>query len=101
MRDVVFGSNSRGACIQYVFAPSAAIERGCSIGANHAQNCRLTGSGLTTGVATAGFRQSEHVSTSALRLLFIGRASLNIVNAAPNLDHRRDRLRLPGSSQLA
>jgi hypothetical protein len=77
--------------------PRAAIERGCSIGANHAQNGRLTGSGLTAGVATAGFRQSEHVSTSGLHQLFIARALLNIGNAAPNLDHRRGPLRLPGS----
>jgi len=38
MRAVVFSSNSRSACIQYASSPSAAIERGCSIGAIHAQN---------------------------------------------------------------
>jgi hypothetical protein len=31
-------SNRRSACIQHASAPAAAIERGCSIGANHAQN---------------------------------------------------------------
>ncbi len=56
MRAVVFSSNSRSACIQYASPPSAAIERGCSIGANHAQNCRMTSSDLTTRVAIARFR---------------------------------------------
>ena len=56
MRAVVFGSNSRSASIQYAYPPSAAIERGCSIGANHAQNCQLTNSDLTARVAIARFR---------------------------------------------
>jgi hypothetical protein len=56
MTAVVFSSNSRSASIQYASPPSAAIERGCSIGANHAQNRRLTSSGPTTRVAIARFR---------------------------------------------
>jgi hypothetical protein len=35
--------------------PRPAIERGCSIGANHAQNCQPMSSGLTTRVAIARF----------------------------------------------
>jgi hypothetical protein len=100
----MFGSISRR-CVHSIrtmhLSPRAVIERGCSIGANHAQNCRLTSSGLKTSVATAGFRQSEHVSTSGLHQLFIGRSLLNIGNAAPNFNHRRGPLRLPGSSDLA
>jgi hypothetical protein len=53
---VVFGSNSRGACIQYASSPSAAIERGCSIGANHAQNYRLTSWEPKARAANARFR---------------------------------------------
>jgi hypothetical protein len=41
---------------QYAFASSAAIEHGCSIGANHAQNGLLTNSGIATRVAMAQFR---------------------------------------------
>jgi hypothetical protein len=37
MSAVVFSSDSRSASIQYAASPSAAIERGCSIGVNHAQ----------------------------------------------------------------
>jgi hypothetical protein len=42
MRAVVFRSNSRSADTQYASPPSPAIERGCSIGANHAQTVSLT-----------------------------------------------------------
>src|SRR6202035_5683399 len=56
MRAVLCGSNGGGACMQYASSPSAAIERGCSIGANHAQNCQLTSSDLATRVAIARFR---------------------------------------------
>jgi hypothetical protein len=56
MRAVVFSSNSRSACIQDASPPSAAIERGCSIGANHAQSRRLTSSYPTTRVAIARSR---------------------------------------------
>jgi hypothetical protein len=35
------------ACIQHASSPSAAIERSCSIAANHAQNCLLTSSQKT------------------------------------------------------
>jgi len=38
MRPVVFRSNSDSACVQYVCPVVAAIEYGCSIGANPAQN---------------------------------------------------------------
>jgi hypothetical protein len=39
--------------IQYAFSLRTAIERGCSIGANHAQNRQLTSSHLNTRVAIA------------------------------------------------
>ena len=76
MRAVVFSSNSRSACIQYASSPSAAIERGCSIGANHAQNCQLTSSDLTTRVAIARFR--------IIRARFNKRST----QAFPKADHR-------------
>jgi hypothetical protein len=38
MKAVLFGSNNYSAFIHCASLPSAAIERGCSIGANHAQN---------------------------------------------------------------
>ena len=56
MRAVVFSSNSHSACMQYASPPSAAIERGCSIGANHAQYCQLTNPDLATRAAIARFR---------------------------------------------
>src|ERR1700722_9119048 len=74
MRAVVFGSNSYSACIQYAFPPSTAIERGCSIGANHAQNCQLTSS--TTRVAIARFR------------LVRARFNKRSPQAFPKADHR-------------
>jgi NADH:ubiquinone reductase (H+-translocating) len=40
----MFSSNIGGACIQYAARPPVAIERGCSIGANHAPNGRSTNS---------------------------------------------------------
>jgi hypothetical protein len=55
-RVVVSGPNSHGACSDYASQLSTAIERGCSIGANHAQNRHLTSSDLTPGVAIARFR---------------------------------------------
>src|SRR6266849_9078878 len=76
MRAVVFSSNSRCACIQYASSPSAAIERGCSIGANHAQNCQLTSSDQTTRVAIARFR--------IIRARFDKRST----QAFPKADHR-------------
>jgi hypothetical protein len=79
MRAVVFSSNSRSACIQYASSPSPAIERGCSIGANHAQNCPLTISDLTTRrVAIAQFR--------IIRARFNKRST----QAFPKADHRSD-----------
>jgi hypothetical protein len=75
MRAVVFGSNSRGTCIQYAFPPSATIERGCSIGANHAQNIELTSSDQTTRAAIARFR--------IIRARFNKRSTL----AFPKADH--------------
>ncbi len=41
------------AWIQYALLPATAIVRGCSTGANHAKNCRLTSSDLKTRVAIA------------------------------------------------
>ena len=76
MRAVVFSSNSRSACIQYAFSLPAVIERGCSIGANHAQNCQLTSSALTTRVAIARFR--------IIRARFNKRST----QAFPKADHR-------------
>jgi hypothetical protein len=99
MRAVVFSSNSRSACIQYASSPSAAIERGCSIGANHAQNCQLTSSDLATRVVIARFR--------IIRARFNKRST----QALPKADHRsniRDAplpylglLRLLGSGRFA
>jgi hypothetical protein len=43
-------------CIQHASPPSAAIERGCSIGANCAQNCQRTIPDPATRVAIARFR---------------------------------------------
>ena len=76
MRAVVFGSNSRNACVEYASLVSATIERGCSIGANHAQNSQLTSS--TTHAAFARFR--------------IIRAGFNKHSAPafPKADHRCD-----------
>jgi hypothetical protein len=76
MRAVVFSSNSCSACIQHASSPSAAIERGCSIGANHAQNCQLTSSDLTTRVAIARF--------TIIRARFDKRST----QAVPKTDHR-------------
>jgi hypothetical protein len=72
----MFSSNSRGAYIQYASPPSAAIERGCSIGANHAQNCRLASSDLTTRVAIAQFR------------IICARFNKRSTQAFPKADHR-------------
>src|SRR5712672_1112734 len=76
MRAVVFSSNSRSACIQYASPPSAAIEHGCSIGANHAQICQLTSSDLKTRIAIARFR--------IIRARFNKRST----QAFPKADHR-------------
>jgi hypothetical protein len=89
-------------CIQYASPPSAAIERGCSIGANHAQNCRLTSSGLTTHVAIARF--------GIIRACFNKRSTQvfpkaehrsNIRNAPLQFEYRRDLLRLLGGGRFA
>jgi hypothetical protein len=68
--------------------PRATIERGCSIGANHAQNCRLTRSDPTTRVATARF--------GIIRARFNKRST----QAFPKADHRSDirNAPLPGSN---
>jgi hypothetical protein len=58
--------------------PRAAIERGCSIGANHAQNRQLTRSDLKTRAAIARFR--------IMRAGFNKRAT----RAFPKADHRLD-----------
>ncbi|WP_334538674.1 hypothetical protein [Bradyrhizobium sp. AZCC 2230] len=52
MRPVVFRSNSDSACVQYVCPVVAAIEYGCSIGANPAQN-----NWLSRLVTPASFRE--------------------------------------------
>src|SRR6266849_9851955 len=76
MRAVVFSSSSRSACIQHASSASTAIERGCSIGANHAQNSRLTSSDLTTRVAIARFR------------IIRARFNKRTTRAFPKADHR-------------
>jgi hypothetical protein len=76
MRASVFGSNSRNACVQYAAPPSAPIERGCSIGANHAQSCQLTNSDLTARVAIARFR------------IIRARFNKHSTQAFPKADHR-------------
>jgi hypothetical protein len=76
LRAVVFSSNSHRAHIQYASLPAAAIERGCSIRANHAQNRQLTSSDPTTRVAIARF--------GIIRARFNKRAT----QAFPKADHR-------------
>src|ERR1700761_5102919 len=56
MKAVVFGYEQPQCVHSICTPPSAAIERGCSIGANHAQSCQLTNSDLTARVAIARFR---------------------------------------------
>jgi hypothetical protein len=80
MRAVVFSSKSRSACIQYASAPSAAIERSCSIGANHAQNCQLTSADLKTR------RVCEIARFRKIRARFNKRST----PAFPKADHRSD-----------
>src|SRR6266513_5021038 len=99
MRAVVFSSNSRSACIQYASSPSAAIERGCSIGANHAQNCQLTTSDLKTRrVAIARFRIIRARFNKRLTQAFPKADRRPYPQpAALQLEYRRGLLRLLGS----
>jgi hypothetical protein len=62
--------------------PSAAIERGCSIGANHAQNCQLTGSDLTD-------LKARRIAIARFKII---RARFNkrSTPAFPKADHRSD-----------
>jgi hypothetical protein len=103
MRAVVFGSNSRGACIQHASSPSAAIERGCSIGANHAQNRQLTRSDLKARVAIARFRiiRAGFNKRSAQAFSKSDHRSDYPRRAAPWFEYRRGPLRLLGSGRLA
>src|SRR6266481_9020151 len=76
MRAVVFRSDSRGVDTQYASLPTPAIERGCSIGANHALNCRLPSSIPATRIAIARF--------GIIRARFDKRSA----QAFPKADHR-------------
>src|ERR1700722_17935172 len=89
MRAVVFGSDSRSASIQYAYPPSAAIERGCSIGANHAQNCQLTNSDPATRVAIARFR------------IIRARFNRRFTQAFPKADHRSNIRNAPLPIQIS
>jgi hypothetical protein len=62
--------------MQHASFTSAAIERGCQIGANHAQNFWLTSPDLTTRIAIARFR--------TIRARFDKRSTL----AFPKAEHR-------------
>src|SRR3954451_11253795 len=95
----------RTAAVQYSICilPSAPIERGCSIGANHAQNCQPTSSDLMTRVATARFRiiraRFNKRSTQAFSK---GRPSFEYPQrAALQFEYRRGLLRLLGSGCFA
>ncbi|QDW37849.1 hypothetical protein FFI89_012215 [Bradyrhizobium sp. KBS0727] len=87
----MFHSNSRSVDTEYASPPSLAIERGCSFGANHAQNRRLTSSGPTTASQSHDLGSFEHVSTSALRKLFLKEILVLDIRDAPlpNADQRR------------
>jgi hypothetical protein len=63
---IVSGPNNHGACIDYASQPSVAIERGCSVGANHAQNRQLTSSDLTTRVAIAAHAARAHTARAIM-----------------------------------
>ena len=78
----MFSSNSRSACIQYASPPSAAIERGCSIGANHAQNCPLASSDL------------RHVCIAQFRII-CARFNKRSAQAFPKADHRSNIRNVP------
>ena len=71
------------AWVHFAFSASATIERGCSIGANHAQNCPLTSSTLETR-AIARFR--------IFRARFNKRPALNFPKATRHSDICDDRL---------
>jgi hypothetical protein len=83
--------------------PRPVIERGCSIGANHAQNCQPMSSGLTTRVAIARFRiirarfnkRSTQAFPKADR-----RSNIRNVPLCGSI-YRRDLLRLLGSGRFA
>jgi len=62
----VSGPNSHGACIDYASQLSPAIERGCSIGANHAQTCQLRSSDLTTRVVIAAHAVRAHTARASM-----------------------------------
>jgi hypothetical protein len=102
MRAVVLSSNSRSACIQDASSPPAAIERGCSIGAIHAQNCQLTNLDLTTRVAIARFRIIRaRFNKRSTQAFLKGRSSLEYPQrAAPQFEYRRGLLGLVGGAAL-
>jgi hypothetical protein len=70
-----------GACIQYASSLVVAIERGCSIGSDHAQNCLPTSSHLTTRVAVARLRiVRAHFNKRSTRAFSKEDRHLNISN---------------------
>jgi hypothetical protein len=90
-------------CIQHASPPSAAIERGCSIGANCAQNCQRTSPDPATRVAIARFRIIRAHFNKRFAQVFLKRGSSFEYSqrAASQFEHQRDPLRLPGSGRFA
>jgi hypothetical protein len=70
-----------GACIQYASSLLAAIGRGCSIASDHAQNCLLTSSYLTTRASIARVRiVRAHFNKRSMRAFSKADHHLNISN---------------------
>jgi hypothetical protein len=82
---------------------SVAIERGCSIGANHAQNRRLARSDPAHAPRSPDSAKFEHVSTSTLHELFLWQIIVRNVRNAPLPNSINDEVCLcnTGSSDLA
>src|ERR1700746_3516707 len=87
------------ACVHYASSPQAAIERGCSIGANHARNCQLS-SDLKTSVAIARFRMIRARFNKRSMQAFPKTDRRSDICNAPllNLKNRRGLLRLLGAT---
>jgi hypothetical protein len=101
MRTVVLGPNRRNARIQHASSSSAAIERGCSIGANHAQNHHVTNCDPAPRVAIARFRiiRAGFDKRSAQAFPNAGHRSITC-NRRSQFNYRRGLSRLPGSGRF-
>jgi hypothetical protein len=94
--------DSGGACIQHASPSSAAIERGCSIGANHAQNMQLTISAVTAYVAITRFviiraHFNKHSAQAFPKADYRSSIRNTLI---PGLTIEEARLRLPGSGRF-